>query len=321
MLLVLNGVCFNQTLKKFLFFISKRNVYFGRVNDEAMKDIIEVRSTFISELSNLYSEREALQLFYESVEHIKGWTKKDFITLPSKVVLPDESQRFQRILDRLLQNEPFQYITGIQHFYGRIFKVRPGVLIPRPETEELVEWILNDHRDLDQIFEIGAGSGCIPITLKLERKDATVQSIDISSQALKVAMDNNELHHAGVVFTQEDFLNESNWSKWGNYSVIVSNPPYVTREEKTELSPRVTDFEPDTALFAPGEDPMIFYRKIGKFASHHLAENGAVYTEINQYKASEIVDIFKSYFLNVELKLDISDNPRMIKAYNRIPAE
>lgn len=286
-----------------------------------MKDMIEVRTTFINELSKIYSEKEALQLFYDSVEHIKGWTKKDFITLPSKIVLPNESQRFQRVLNRLLKNEPFQYITGIQHFYGRIFKVKPGVLIPRPETEELVEWVLNDHGDLDQVFEIGAGSGCIPITLKLERKNATVQSIDISTEALSVAIDNNELHHAGVLFTREDFLDEANWEKWGKYSVIVSNPPYVTRDEKSSLAPRVIDYEPTTALFAPGDDPMIFYRKIGKFAVNHLSDNGVIYTEINQYKASEIVEIFKEYFSNVELKLDISDNPRMIKAFNRLPAE
>jgi release factor glutamine methyltransferase len=285
-----------------------------------MKDIIEVRSTFISQLSKLYSEKEALQLFYESVEFIKGWTKKDFITLPSKVLLPDEAKRFQRVLNRLMKNEPFQYISGIQHFYGRIYKVKPGVLIPRPETEELVEWVLRDHKDLSQVFEIGAGSGCIPITLKLERKDAIVQSIDISTEALSVAIDNNELHHAGVLFTQEDFLDESNWEKWGKYSVIISNPPYVTNEEKTTLAPRVVDFEPNTALFAPGNDPMIFYRKIGKFAVDHLSDDGAVYTEINQYKASEIVDIFKTYFSDVELRMDMSDNPRMIKAYNRISA-
>lgn len=303
-----------------IFSVYKGNLNFDNVNEKAMKDIIEVRSAFIETLKTRYSEKEALQLFYDSVEYIKGWTKKDFMTLPSKVVLPDEAARFRRILNRLEKNEPFQYITGIQHFYGRVFKVREGVLIPRPETEELVEWILSDQPELEEVFEIGAGSGCIPITLKLERKSATVQSIDISTQALKVAVDNNALHHAGVVFTREDFLDESNWNKWGKYEVIVSNPPYVTNEEKASLSSRVVDYEPSMALFAPGTDPMIFYRKIGKFASDHLKENGAVYTEINQYKASEIVEIFKTYFSDVELKLDISENPRMIKAYNRISA-
>lgn len=281
-----------------------------------MDDIIKVRSMFISELADVYSEREALQLFYESVEHIKGWTKKDFITLPSKVVLPSESVRFKQVLERLKKNEPFQYITGIQHFYNRIFQVRPGVLIPRPETEELVQWILADFAELSGVFEIGAGSGCIPITLKLERVNSTVQSIDVSSEALNVAMENNELHHAGVVFTLEDFLDETNWDKWGNFTVIVSNPPYVTQEEATTLNPRVIDFEPGSALFAPGDDPMIFYRKIGKFAQNHLRENGAVYTEINQYRSAEIIDIFKNYFNRVELKMDMSDNPRMIKATN-----
>ncbi len=219
-------------------------------------------------------------------------------------------------LENLSKGHPLQYIVGKSFFYGREFLVNSKVLIPRPETEELCQWIIEDTLlNNPSILDIGCGSGNIPITLEQEIKNSNVFAIDISTDALGVAQENSKLNNSNVQFEQMDILNWRNTNKFlkNKFDVIVSNPPYILEEEKILMRKNVLDFEPHVALFVK-QNPMLFYDTIAEFAKEHLTENGKLFFEINENYYTECKNVLlKLNFVNIELRKDFGGKYRMIK--------
>jgi release factor glutamine methyltransferase len=204
-------------------------------------------------------------------------------------------------------------------FYKMKFFVNENVLIPRPETEELVEWIIKDVRSTMRnvqcsILDIGTGSGCIPVSLKRELHNANVTAIDVSEKALQVAKKNAESLDAKIDFLLIDFLNENNWKALSQFDIIVSNPPYIPFHEKEKLAKNVTAFEPGVALFVEDKNPFIFYEKIGMLAKSHLKPTGKIYVEVNEDYAKNVKDIFENAGFISEIKKDIYGKERMVNA-------
>lgn len=226
-----------------------------------------------------------------------------------------ELTKFESALQRLLNQEPVQYILGETEFYGLPMKVDKNVLIPRPETEELVEWILQDLKasgtEKPEILDIGTGSGCIAISLAKNLPKAAVTALDVSAGALEVAKANAALNEVSVKFDQINILKAEDLS--ARYDVIVSNPPYVRELEKHEIKPNVLENEPATALFVKDENPLLFYEKITKLAQAALKENGSLYFEINQYLGRETEQLLKEAGFKTELRKDFLRNDRMLK--------
>ncbi len=277
----------------------------------------ELKNLYHKELNSRYSEGEIDTIFFWIAEKIIG--KPQSIL---KLALNEEWYEFNerkllfhlKLLD-LKYGKPIQYILGETEFYGMRFFVNENVLIPRPETEELIEWILTDVKySFVNIIDLGTGSGCIPIVLKKNLKEAKVTAIDISQKALDLAKINAEYHHTHIDFKKVDFLND-NIDHLGKFDIIVSNPPYIANEESHSMDENVTKFEPEIALFVPDNDPLIFYKKIIEFAQNNLKKEGKIYLEINQHLAEETRDLFLGNFEVVELKKDISGNDRMICAH------
>ena len=228
--------------------------------------------------------------------------------------LPEQAKELEDILRRLRDNEPIQYILGEADFCGFSFRVNSHVLIPRPETAELVGWILDDLPDTSlRILDIGTGSGCIPIALSRRCPQAELLAWDISSEALEVARENNRLHGTSVRFERQDIFAPVKETEY--FDVVVSNPPYITASEKKEMERNVLDWEPGLALFVPDEDPLVFYRRIAELGKTLLAPTGTLYLEINRTYGGQIRTMLEGlgYGL-VELRKDLSGNDRMIKA-------
>lgn len=235
---------------------------------------------------------------------------KDEIELSSA-----ERQKLDIALQRLAGGEPLQYVLGYTPFCGLQFKVNNSVLIPRPETAELVEWVLMSVKDNVKVIDIGTGSGCIAITLSYNLKNAVIDACDISDSALRVAVENNSLNATNVNFHQRDIL--TNKDSGTKYDVIVSNPPYITNSEKADMEDTVLDYEPHTALFVADSDPLIFYREIAIFGKQNLNEEGMVFFEINPLFAEQtIIMLENAGYQNIELRKDIFGKNRMIKAVN-----
>jgi release factor glutamine methyltransferase len=266
------------------------------------------------ELSELYTSSEIAvltRLILEEVCSVPfGRIMADKINHLSRL----QNEKLEGILFRLKRGEPHQYVFGETEFYGRPFRVNSDVLIPRPETEELVEWVVSDHISGDHFFlDIGTGSGCIAITLAKEIPYAQVDAWDISEKALAVAADNAFRLKADVHFSQLDIL--ASFTPDRRYDVIVSNPPYVTESEKAVMDPKVIDFEPHQALFVPDDEPLLFYDRIASLAREMLHEQGKLYMEINSSTGSLVAQLFREKgFSSVEIKKDISGNSRMIRA-------
>ena len=275
----------------------------------------DLKTYFKSELSSVFEPSEIEVFFYRLVEYQLNLSKIDIILQSDFEVNNKVELFFKKAIKELQQEKPIQYIIGNTDFYGLNFKVTEATLIPRPETEELVDWILKDHSDKNKIsiLDIGTGSGCIPISLVKNLSKASVATMDVSEEAIVVAQENAKRHHASVNFINDDILTYSNTSQ--KYDVIVSNPPYVRHLEKQEIKKNVLAYEPHLALFVEDNDPLIFYRKITEFAVENLMKNGVLYFEINQYLGQETIDLVKSYgFTSVELRKDLSGNDRMLKA-------
>lgn len=228
----------------------------------------------------------------------------------------NQAEKLEVIINRLRANEPLQYILGNCYFCGLNFHVEPGVLIPRPETAELVEWIIADRKSSDspiRILDIGTGSGCISISLAKNLPQSEVYAWDISEDAIRIASDNANRLDANVRFRQTDVLGQVPTNTMMN--VIVSNPPYITEAERTDMDANVTDWEPDTALFVPDNAQLLFYERIADIGKQILTPDGTLYFEINQRFGTETVDMLrKKRYRNVELRKDLSGNDRMIKA-------
>lgn len=228
----------------------------------------------------------------------------------------NQAEKLEVIINRLRANEPLQYILGNCYFCGLDFHVEPGVLIPRPETAELVEWIISDRKSsnsLIRILDIGTGSGCISISLAKNLPQSEVHAWDISEDAIRIASGNAAILDANVRFRQTDVLGQVPTNTMMN--VIVSNPPYITEAERTDMDANVTDWEPDTALFVPDNAQLLFYERIADIGKQILTPDGTLYFEINQRFGTETVDMLrKKGYRNVELRKDLSGNDRMIKA-------
>nr|WP_294906049.1 peptide chain release factor N(5)-glutamine methyltransferase [uncultured Lacibacter sp.] len=265
------------------------------------------------------SEAEAIATLV--AEHVGG---KKLNQLKTDAITDDEARQINQHLQQLLTHRPLQYVLNEAWFYGLKFEVNESVLIPRPETEELVDWIVKEVRDKKYevpsepipltLLDIGTGSGCIPISLKKNLPETDVTAIDVCSEALHVATTNAVNSETEINFQLLDFLDESKWNDLGNYDIIISNPPYIKNTESGSMSKHVLEFEPHKALFVPDEDALLFYRKIADFALQHLQPNGAVFVEINQQLGKETVELFQQKGFTVELRKDMSGNERMIKA-------
>lgn len=285
------------------------------------------KNRFLQALSSLYDEKEVESFFYLTLEKLHQKKRIDLALQPDLSMDETQLSQWETVLTELKTYKPIQYILGETEFYGLPFLVNENVLIPRPETEELVELILVESRKSKveslSILDIGTGSGCIPVSLKKNLPSAEVFAIDVSTNALEVAQKNAEINRVEVNFIQTDILKvndlknlpTSNSKLPASFDIIVSNPPYVRNLEKAEINPNVLEFEPHLALFVEDNDALLFYRKITELAKSHLAENGKLYFEINQYLGKETVALVESYgFKNVQLIKDIYGNDRMISA-------
>ena len=268
------------------------------------------------QLSLLYSKQEIESISKLIFEKVLGLSRLQ-VHLNQLTTIPEANlAQIKEILRRLIQFEPIQYILGETEFYGLPFKVNSSVLIPRPETEELVDWIITDYRQLTpDILDIGTGSGCIPITLVKNLPGASAEGWDISTDALIVAKENANINKVNIGFYYADVLSQTFPSHPHKYDIIVSNPPYVTDSEQSLMLNNVTDYEPHIALFVPDKDPLLFYRSIADIALIQLKQGGNLYFEINEKLGRETADLLVSKgFRNVILKKDINGKERMIKA-------
>lgn len=277
--------------------------------------ISEFKIEFINQLKEEYPPQEIQSFFYLLTESFLNKSRLDIALEPNIDLSPADLELFENALHRLKKHEPIQYITGETEFFKLKFRVDKNVLIPRPETEELVQWILEDLNSSEKkkwnILDIGTGSGCIAISLAKNLPQAQVSAIDISEKALETAKTNAELNNVKVNFTTSDILKTENLP--GNYNVIVSNPPYVQEKEKKEMQRNVLEHEPDSALYVKDENPLLFYGKITKLAKEGLNEKGKLYFEVNQYLGEETELLLQEAGFKTELRKDIFGNNRMLK--------
>ena len=267
-------------------------------------------------LSQLYCEQEIESISKLIFEKVLGFSRLQVHLNQHETISSANLTQITEIVNRLIQFEPIQYILGETEFYGLPLKVNPAVLIPRPETEELVDWIIHDCSRINPIIlDIGTGSGCIPIALAKNLTGATTEGWDISADALKVAEKNAEINQVKVNFICTDVLILDYAEQQQKYDLIVSNPPYVTPSEQLSMLKNVVDYEPHVALFVPETDPLIFYRTIAEIAINALKPGGQLYFEINEQFGNETVDLLSlKGFKNIILKKDINGKERMIKA-------
>jgi release factor glutamine methyltransferase len=270
----------------------------------------------INTLGPLQGNREAANIAHIVIEHITGMGRRDRVVYKDKLLSPAEEQQLQLALEALLKHEPVQYVTGKAWFYGLEFTVNSHVLIPRPETEELVEWIVKDTQTPVKILDIGTGSGAIPIALKKELPAATVWSVDVSAGALEVATQNSTNLNLDVHFEQIDILDTTATQALPVFDIIVSNPPYICESEQKDMEEQVVAYEPNIALFVPDNDALLFYRQIGLLAKEKLTPGGLLYFEINEAFGREVVELLQEQgFKNVVLKQDLYGKDRMVKGY------
>ena len=272
-------------------------------------------------LKGEYSESEIHVLGMLILEKLTGFSRI-WLLIHKELKLNDEQNIIaSQYLERLKNHEPIQYILGETEFYGLKFKVNPSVLIPRPETEELVEWVKPPHpprggflSGTPTLLDVGTGSGCIAVALKKKFPSANVSAMDISPEALALAKENAALNEVNIEFIQDDILHPAATDR--KWDVIVSNPPYIPASEQRYLHKNVTDFEPHLALFVQDNDPLIFYRKIAEFALSHLTAGGRLYVEIHQSLGRQCCQLLESMgFQLVELRKDLSGNDRMISSF------
>ena len=281
--------------------------------------IKEYRTQFIQELLLIFDEGEAESFFYLILEEKQQLKRIDLALHPDLTFSKEQMVVWNSLLEQLKCEVPVQYLLGKTSFYGLDFEVNPTVLIPRSETEELVDWIIKSLKSRIgnsklKILDIGTGSGCIAISLAKNIENAQLFAIDISDKALATAKKNGEVNKVEVTFLHQNILDTADLNQ--NFDIIVSNPPYVRNLEKQEIKKNVLNNEPHLALFVEDNDALIFYKKIAKLAQQSLAQNGELFFEINQYLAKEMVELLeKMNFKNIELQKDIYGNDRMISCH------
>ena len=278
--------------------------------------ILEFKRYFKSELSELYTEAESAQLYSIFLYEKTGFDRFQQRRFAHQELLISDEEELKEIIEELKTGKPYQQILGHTEFYGKKFFVDENVLIPRPETEELVELAKIEIQNLKskiqnlKLLDIGTGSGIIPITLKKHFPNAEISAIDISEKALEIAQKNADFHKKEINFIQADFLNTELTEK---YDIIISNPPYIGIDENPEIEDSVKGFEPNIALFSPTSDALIFYKKFAKDGEKYLNENGMIFLEINQKLGKETLELFSNYSESRLIK-DLSGNDRFVLA-------
>ena len=278
--------------------------------------ILEFKRYFKSELSELYTEAESAQLYSVFLYEKTGFDRFQQRRFAHQELLISDEEELKEIIEELKTGKPYQQILGHTEFYGKKVFVDENVLIPRPETEELVELAKIEIQNLKskiqnlKLLDIGTGSGIIPITLKKYFPNAEISAMDISEKALEIAQKNADFHKKEINFIQADFLNTELTEK---YDIIISNPPYIGIEENIEIEDSVKSFEPNIALFSPTSDALIFYKKIAKDGEKYLNENGMIFLEINQKLGKETLELFSNYSESRLIK-DLSGNDRFVFA-------
>ena len=275
--------------------------------------ITAFKDHFFDTLQDEYPKEETGSFFFILLQEYCGLTRLNLALDQQRELSREQLQKLGQALSRLQKHEPIQYITGHTEFFGLDFLVNRHVLIPRPETEELVEWVLEDFTASEElrILDIGTGSGCIAISLAKNLPQAKISAIDISEEALKVAKENAVVNGTAIELFQKDILDADELPQ--SYDVIISNPPYVRELEKWEMHQNVLKHEPETALYVKDEDPLLFYRKITDLAGTHLKPGGKLYFEINQYLGKETEALLAEKNFQTRLKKDIFGVDRMLR--------
>jgi release factor glutamine methyltransferase len=278
--------------------------------------IKEIYQLFRRKLLSVYSENEAENISRMVFESLANISRSDIITHPDEILEAETNIKLERALKDLLNYKPVQYILGNSSFYYLLFKVNEAVLIPRPETEELVTAVIHflKNNPYKKIVEIGTGSGCIPVSIKKNIPEADITSLDISQSVLSIAKENAVNNHAEINLIELDFLNEKYWHLLGIYDVIVSNPPYIPQREYASIDNHVKLFEPSTALFVPNSQPLLFYEKITAFAEEHLTANGKIFVEIHENFGNQVSELFSTNGFSVELIKDMYEKDRIVIA-------
>ncbi|OQP60790.1 N5-glutamine methyltransferase family protein [Niastella populi] len=311
--------------------------------------LYEAQQQLTTSLHELYDNREAANIADWVLEHVTGMRKIDRIMHKQSLLLPERLEQLQQYTRELLTHKPVQYVLHEAWFSGMAFYVDESVLIPRPETEELVEWIVEEVRSkkydvrntgsgIDgltppfgdpenkdasyllpptshfNILDIGTGSGCIPISLKKKLPQATIYACDVSEQALAVAEKNATTLHAPVQFVQADFLDAASWPSLPAVDIIVSNPPYIPHNNQSTMLQNVLAWEPHLALFVPNEDPLLFYDAIARFAREKLLPGGMIFVEIHEDLGAQTKALFEAYGFTADVKKDFQGKDRMVKA-------
>ncbi len=266
------------------------------------------------ELNGLYSNQEIDSLVALIFEKLRGYSRTQLLLANKEVLSDNERHSILEIVARLKNNEPIQYILGSTEFYGLEFQCVPGVLIPRPETEELVDWIIRENTvSGPTIIDMGTGTGCIAISLQKNLPGSTVFACDISPVCLETATRNAQQNNAAIEVLKYDIINNLPQREFSKFDIVVSNPPYVRKSEKELMEKNVTDFEPELALFVADENPLIFYEKIADFASRNLKNQGKLYFEINEALGDETCNMLaEKGFDNIQLRRDINGKNRMV---------
>lgn len=288
-----------------------------------MPSVKQLAAYIQSQLKNVVDANELQQFVWLIFDHLRGYSRLDLMMKAEEELSDEEVDFIHKAVERLQGHEPLQYVLGQTHFMDLIFKVNKNVLIPRPETEELVTWILEEHpagsskdhrNEAPHILDIGTGSGCIPVSLKKNRPMARVEAWDISAGALETARDNALLNAMEVDFQLRDVLKYHQYPLLSR-DIVVSNPPYVTQREQVKMAQNVLDYEPHLALFVADDAPLLFYRAIAGLASECLVPGGYLYFEINEAYGFEVCEMLKGLgFQKIVLRKDLSGRDRMVRA-------
>lgn len=288
------------------------------LTDIPMRNAVSMLYVMRQELSGVYSMTELESLIQRTFKELLNMDRMALMLRPETPVDEQVLERFAEVIDRLKKEEPIQYIFGYTDFYGIHLDVKPGVLIPRPETEELVHWMLAEEQHRTgktiRVLDIGTGSGCIATALAKKWNHAEVWATDVSDVALDLARKNARSNNMKIQFVKASILNGEP-EHAGMFDIIVSNPPYVTRNQMPEMKRNVLDFEPHLALFAEGKDPLLFYRAIARYCQKHLKPDGSLYLEINEDLPADTTDLLGSFnFTETSVRKDLNGRYRMVKA-------
>ncbi|MBV9986244.1 MAG: peptide chain release factor N(5)-glutamine methyltransferase [Chitinophagaceae bacterium] len=278
----------------------------------------EAGQHLLTKLGTLYEPGEAQAITTLVMEHITGLKKIDRFLVRDEALPAEKQHRLEEMTEQLCRHRPVQYVLGEAWFAGMRFYVDENVLIPRPETEELIQWATDTCKakpDAGSALDIGTGSGCISISFKIKNPGVDITALDVSTAALKIARFNAEKLGAGVNWIPFDFLEEKNWERLPAFDIILSNPPYVKQSERPQMAEHVLQFEPALALFVPDEDALLFYRKIAVFGKTHLNKGGVLFLEINESLGYAVTGLFSDHGYRTQLRKDLHGRDRMVKAW------